>query len=600
MLQRIGHRSHKVLLSAVLTCTLALGLAAWLQPVASANDCDNNAIIHCGTGSTAEFIQKVKTNDSLNGFHDLKAVYAHYGLEPADYDRFVSSARPGTAYQDGRIVVDGVTVATDAKSIGRLASYQGSGYFTTYINGHAYYGNIDSRAFKASSIPVMVLFDAKGVMQFAVLTSCGNPVYGSPNKPSYSCNKLHSQAVAGQPGTYRFTTDASADTSAGAHIAKLVYDFGDNSRQVTVTNPNQAVVHTYARSDSYTAKVTVYVNLPGKQTVTVTSSNCQTVIKVSLPFYQCVQLAATALDNARYSYKFVTTTKAGNGARVQSVTFDYGDGHKDTIKQGTNGKFASAHKYTKDGNVMAVATATVLLPGGKTVDVSGPNCRHKVPVAIPYYSCATFNGSLLTDKPNHYKFTVTADYSKEVSFKKAVFDFGDKSQPRTVVPNGTAVTTDYTYASAAKYEVTATLYFTIGKQSATDKCSVLVTPTQQVVQECLPGIPQGSSLCNCQYNAQLPANSDQCVLPNTGAGSFVTLFGAAVVAGFFIFRQFIYKRLAPGGDVATTGPAPAAPSVPQVVAPKVHRNAQQPLHHARYHQPHRFRPGSHHEHHTED
>src|SRR5580765_6786439 len=102
-------------------------------PVQAATDCDDNAIIKCGVTSPTDFINHVKANDNKNGKHDLQALYAHHGLSAADYATFVKNAQPGTAYKDGRIVVDGKVVATGAKSLGRIASYHGTGYFTETV-----------------------------------------------------------------------------------------------------------------------------------------------------------------------------------------------------------------------------------------------------------------------------------------------------------------------------------------------------------------------------------------------------------------------------------------------------------------------------------
>ena len=592
-------RNHLVLCLVVIT-TLCLTLTLGIQGRAHANDCDANAIMHCGTGTASQFIAKVKANDDQAGHHDLQPIYAHYGLEPADYDRFVTSARPGTAYKDGRIVVDGLTVATNAKSVGRLASYQGSGSFSTSIAGAGtVYGNTNNQAFAAASIPVMVLFNAKGVVQFAVLTSCGNPIYGANNVPVYSCDQLHETAVANKPGTYSFTTDTTAGN--GAHVVKLVYDFGDGIK-VTATSPSQVIQHTYIASNSYTARVTVYVSLPGNQTVMVTATSCATIVQVALPFYQCVQLAAATIDNSKYKYQFIVTGKVLNGARITSADFNFGDGSA-TTGVGMNGQSATTtHTYAKDGAYQVVAYLHIALPGGTTMSITGPGCAKKVSVAIPYYNCVQLGGAIL-DKSNYtYSFVATADFGNGASFTSADFDFGDSHKTLGVVPTGTAATTTYKYGVAGNYRITATLYFTVNKTVQSVQCTATVTPTQPPTPECKPGVPQGSALCApCLYSASLTATDTKCVppnLPNTGAGSFVALFGAAVVAGFFIFRQYAYRKDAYAGAGADYSPEPSevAPEEAVVVHPNRNHAAHKSVHTARYHQPHRFRPRSHREH----
>jgi len=584
---------------------LLLGLAGFFfvgnPQKASAADCDDNAIIKCGYSSPSDFIQTVRKNNSGNGHSDLQTVYAHFGLEPSDYDRFVKYSRSGTAYKDGRIVVDGQVVATGAKSIGRESWVQGSGYFSQRIGGTTYYGNVNSKAFASNSIPVDVLFNAKGQMQFAVLRSCGNPEFGNPVTPSYSCNLIHQSPVSGQPGAFTFTTSASAANNA--HVVKVVYDFGDGT-STSVSSPSTPVRHIYTKSGSYTAKVTVYVSLPGNQTVTVTSADCATVVKVALPLYQCTNLAATAINDSKYQYKFVVTAKAENGATLKSADFDFGDGKSANGVKASGSTVSTEHTYAKDGAYNAKATVYVSLPDGKTVKVTSADCAHKVPVAIPYYNCVQLTGGLIDAEKYGYTFTATADYGNGATLKSADFDFGDGTTQKNVQPNGTSVTTEHAYGGAGNYTASVTLYFNEGKSTQTAKCTASVSPTQ-VTPECRPGVPQGSALCSpCASNAALPADSPDCTttLVNTGASDVVGVAVVAVIAGFFIYRQFIYRKTAVNGvGGMAVGPLQAPPAeedtlTEQVVAHRQQQPAhshQQPLHHPTYHRPHRFRPRSH-------
>lgn len=426
----------------------------------SAADCDNNAIIYCGYTSPSNFINQVRANDSKNGHHDLQAVYAAYGLEPASYDKFVSSSRPGTAYKDGRIVVDGRTVATNSTSIGRQAAAQGPGYFSQNIAGTTYYGNASSTVFASNSIPVDVMFNDQGVMQFAVLRSCGNPMNGNKVTPNYSCDSLNMTPVSGEANAYTFTTSASAGN--GATIAKVVYDFGDGTT-ATETNPSTSVKHVYKQAGSYTVKSTVYVNLPGNQQATVTSGGCQKVIKVVVPQYQCVQLTGAILDKTKFSYSFTATAK---------------------------------------------------------------------------YSDATFVG--------------------------ADFNFGDGKTANDVQPTtSTTVTVEHTYDVAGNYSASATLHFMVNGQSqavSAPPCKAMVTPTTPPTPECKPGVPVGSPECTpCQYDASLPSNSPQCVppvLPSTGAGNVIAIFGAVAIGGALIYRQLLFRRHRAAFMAAELGTSP--------------------------------------------
>ncbi len=597
----------------VLGLVLAIGVASLFFGVATpkvsaAQDCDNNAIISCGFSGASDFITKVRANDSLNGHHDLQAIYAHYGLEPADYDRFVSSARPGTAYKNGTIVVDGQTVATGAQSIGRLASFQGSGYFTTSIAGAGtFYGNTNQQAFGHDSIPVMVMFNDKGVMQFAVLTSCGNPEFGTPNVPNYSCNLLTQQPVSGSPGTFKFTTSASA--SNYANITKVVYDFGDGTSD-TESSTATSVQHTYTVGGSYTAKVTVYVSLPGNTTVQVTSANCATIVTVVLPAYQCVQLAAATIGDSKYKYQFVVTGKASGGASIVSADFNFGDGT--SASANASGSTATIiHPYAKDGSYRASAVLHISLPGGRATTVTSSGCATVVSVAVPFYSCVQLGGAIIDQSKFSYSFIASANFGNGVTLSSVDFDFGDGTATKGVSPNGTTASTTHMYAVAGNYTVTGTLHFNVGGAVQNATCTAVVTPTQPPTPECKPGIPQGSALCTpCPSNATIASNSPQCAvpaaattsLPNTGAGDVIGIFGVVAVAGFFFYHQFVYRKRAVGtaaADAATVGHIGATPAVDnneltaQVIAHRAsHRNAQ-PLSHPTYHRPHRFRPRSH-------
>lgn len=393
----------------------AIGITA--TPNTSTSDpCGfSNNIIASGFSTASGFISTVKGNNSGNGHRDLQAIYAAYGLEPADYDKFVTSAEPGQALSDGRVVVDGRTVATGGKTIGRTAACQGSNFFTQKINGVNYYGNTNQGAFApgVASIPVMVFFNAQGAMQFAVMEPCGNPEGGQPVTPTESCNLLHETAVKEQANTYQFTTDASAGN--GAKIDHVVYDFGDGSQPVTKASPTAPVTHTYSanKPGTFTAKVTVYVDLPGKQTLAVTSAHCQVTVTVAFLF-ECLQLAGSIpADSTKMTRTFVATAGFGPGVTFTSADFSFGDGHsKSGVKPDANGKTATfTYTYAKPGTYDAKAVLH-FMAGGKSVTAPQPcaakvtpktpptpECKPGVPVGSPACSPCSTDASLPSDSP---------------------------------------------------------------------------------------------------------------------------------------------------------------------------------------------------------
>ena len=380
----------KVGLAIIAAAAIGLGVFGYHQASAGTiTDCTNNSIIKCGEPSASAFINKVKSNNP----RDLQAIYADFGLVSSQYSKFVSSARPGMAYQNGTIVVDGQVVATNAWSIGR-SHFSYSSPIT--IAGHTYYKSMDSRVLK-QNLPVMVMFDGKGVMQFAVMNACGNPATGNKVTPTYSCNLLHKSAVQGQDNTYKFWTDASAGHNAS--IAKVVYDFGDGTT-ATQTNPGAKVTHTYKTPGTYTAKVTVYVNLPGNQQIQVTSATCKTKITVQAPpkvAFSCDSLQAVASKDNDLEYTFQANTSAQNATLVDA-DFDFGDNMtaQHVAPNANNGTAVSVgHTYAKAGtyDIQATVRFSVKDQSGNT-KVQSTTCATKITTSV----CST-NPNLPPNSP---------------------------------------------------------------------------------------------------------------------------------------------------------------------------------------------------------
>lgn len=311
-------------------------------------DCTVNSIIKCGEPSASAFVQKVRTNGPN---HDLQAIYARFGLEPAMYDQFVANAVPGVAKMDGTVEVNGQTVATNAWSIGRTHF----SYTTPYvINGKTYWKAMDTQVLQ-QNLPVMVMFDGHGRMLFAVINSCGNPVKAVSVTPKFSCDMLNKTKVSGKPNTFDFTTNATA--ARGAKVVKVVYDFGDGSSNETVTSLSQKVRHTFSKPGTWNVRVTVTVSLPGNQTTQVTSANCQTTITVAQPFFQCVSLTPFTIDKEKRQFRFIVKTNQGNGATLKSASFDFGDNSTaSNIKPTKDNIVETEHTFANDGNFAITAT----------------------------------------------------------------------------------------------------------------------------------------------------------------------------------------------------------------------------------------------------
>ncbi len=530
--------------------TFSFGLASFFaSPTAFARpmDCDDNAIMWCGFGTNSEFISKTSANNDGHGHTDLQSVYNHFGLSTSEYSRFQSTAKDGTMYRDGRVVVGSDTVMTSGKTLGR-ESFPGSS--SVSISGKTYYmGSPEVRWVPGTdSLPVKVMFNSTGVAEIVILTSCGNPVDGSKSPSGAECKQLTMTPVSGKINTYRFTALASA--SGNAKITKYVYDFGDGSKPVTTTNPSTAVEHTYTKPGEVTATLTVYASAPGGTTITTTSETCKKKITVAIPFYECVKLTGALVNqNDKYTYMYTATMRYGNGAQFVSADFDFGDGAKATgVKASNATSVAAKHSYTKGGDYTVQATLRFNIDG-KTV--TARTCKMTQTVINPFYRCVRLGGEILSQQTFSYRFVASFEYGNGAQFISADFDFGDsKTESGVKSTDGKTVTVDHTYAQAGTYSSAATLRFTVnGKPVTAPTCRAVLTPTTPPTPECKPGIPEGDVRCSvCPYDPSIPADdTERCVapiteLPNTGAGNVIALGSIALVGGFLMYRHMLFKR----------------------------------------------------------
>lgn len=357
-------RSKTFLITAAVLSICTLGLMGAHGVNASANyvqECTDNAIMRCGAGTPASFI----TNAKANKPSDLQAIYAASGLSTSEYSRFVATAKKGTVYKSsGKIVVDGQTVINNVWSFGRQTRAH---QWVHKINGKTYYASYSKDMMTVPSTPVMVMFDKTGNVEFAVMDACGNPMMGKKVTPTYSCDLLQKTAVSGKKDTYSFTTKASAANNA--KVAKFVYDFGDGTK-ATTTSGSKAVEHTFKKPGDYNVTVTVYVNLPGANTATVTSAKCKTKVTVTAPkpqpkpYYQCVALFGSLVNKDNLDYKFVVTTKQGNGATLQSADFNFGDSQTNKgVRPLTENTVQAEHTFAEEGKYTVTATVHFTVNG---------------------------------------------------------------------------------------------------------------------------------------------------------------------------------------------------------------------------------------------
>src|SRR5262249_18469200 len=155
----------------------------------------------------------------------LGPIYQAFGLSPSDYSDFKAHFKPGMAYMNGQVKVDGQVVMDNSWSIGRT-KFSYSFNYPIDINGHIvnYYKSMDTDVLK-QDLPAMVLFNNDGTVKFVVIDACGNPVSGHKIRPSVTCKNLIPHQDSVNPNKYTFTADASFGPNTT--LNRVVYHFSD-------------------------------------------------------------------------------------------------------------------------------------------------------------------------------------------------------------------------------------------------------------------------------------------------------------------------------------------------------------------------------------
>lgn len=161
--------------SLALLATATIGLVQ-LQAKATDNsrDCDQFAVIRCGTMTAAELRAEYDTNNGspMNGDTtkqpDIRKIFTGMGISSTDLD---GAFKSGTVYRDGTVKVGGKVVATNAKMAARhLGGTPIAGTNAAKVSVSA----------MASAQTALVKMDQNGKFLFAVMKPCGNAVTAKP------------------------------------------------------------------------------------------------------------------------------------------------------------------------------------------------------------------------------------------------------------------------------------------------------------------------------------------------------------------------------------------------------------------------------------
>jgi len=156
-----------LLLVCVTTLSLPTKAATNIDTV---RDCDANAVVYCGAGSVRELQNK------YNSQAGVPTIYAYFGISKQEVMDMSKTAKVGQVNKNGDVILGGKVVAHNAITAGR--QYISGSTKVTY-KGVTFYKRAPSVSFLNNSLSAFVVMK-DGQFNFAVLSSCGNPVIAKP------------------------------------------------------------------------------------------------------------------------------------------------------------------------------------------------------------------------------------------------------------------------------------------------------------------------------------------------------------------------------------------------------------------------------------
>jgi len=167
------------LFATVLVTTLIAGGALFSSAAHAENlsfntvtDCDANAVIRCGSVTTAQLISRYNNGTSTNSAKSIHDIYSSFGISSSDIQTIGTTAVAGRVTKSGAVFINGTStaVATGAVTAGRQ-NIAGSTAVTR--NGTTFFKRTPSVSFQSNSLAAFVVMK-NGTFQFAVLAACAN------------------------------------------------------------------------------------------------------------------------------------------------------------------------------------------------------------------------------------------------------------------------------------------------------------------------------------------------------------------------------------------------------------------------------------------
>lgn len=378
----------------------------------SVRDCDTNAIMYCGAYSKDEWVRKIIQGDGKHSVENLQAIYGMFGID----GNGIESAHTvdGEVHADGRVTVNGATIATSALSSGRQ-----------FMEGSSKKGDIYTRptsvSFRSGSIPAFVHME-NGVFKWAVIKSCGNPVTAIPveqpkppqeKHPRFSLEKKadDTSVKAGATITYTIKIKNTGDITLTdlRHVDELseglAYVNGstkingsgvpDGITGTGITLPTLDVDSTATityqvttdvrHKECNTARLANRIVVTPKETASKSDSTTVIVdygecIKPTKATYQCDYLETIKVD--KNTYKFVAHASTSGNAQITRYAFSSSDEHEATIETDTDTAELEMH-FADSGTHTARVRVYFDVNGSEKSD-SGNDCTQQITIDEPH------------------------------------------------------------------------------------------------------------------------------------------------------------------------------------------------------------------------
>lgn len=417
-------RSSLIAAIVVSTGAFQLSGSSSAVTVGGGQDCDANAVIYCGAQSTETLISKYTNGTAQNSAKSIHDIYDKFGISAGAVQTMNTTAVAGKVTKTGEVYVNSsaTAVANNALTAGRQNM---AGSTQVNQNGTVFYTRAPGVSFRSTSIPAFVVMK-DGVFQYAVISSCANPVTATPTTtpppptpvttPNYNVEKQvakkgstdFSKAItvaSGDKVTYKVTvksTGSAAVTNLNvkdvlpAHVTYVPNTLTRDGTAVTGTEFFSTGVNVASLAAGATTTFTFDATIASDETAATctkeTLNNVGTIHATNLP--EASSNAEVAKECASAPTCDAFDIVAGENRNIRVTKFEY------TAKDATfvnavinwdvnksNEKSAAitdatkvvgqTHQYTADGTYLVSVTVT-FTQNGQTVTATGVQCQKQV------------------------------------------------------------------------------------------------------------------------------------------------------------------------------------------------------------------------------